>query len=143
MDRRGLTSGGGCKRQLITDANGTPLLVTTTPANRRDEQPLIEMLMALPVKIVAIMGDRGYGFAWTIAAVLAMGLVSLLDPRGTPHGSGLGKRRYVVERSLAILGSYRRIKFCYERDGERFRGYNVMAASFMCYRKLMQTTGGL
>lgn len=89
------------------------------------------------------MGDRGYGFAWIIAAVVAMGLVSLLDERGTPHGSGLGKRRYVVERSLAIMGSNRRIKLCYERDGNRFRGYNVLAAALMCHHKLQQVTAGL
>lgn len=128
---------------MITDAGGTPLLLDTTPANRRDEGLVPGMLARLPVKLAALMGDRGYGFPWVIAAVIAMGMASLLDPRGTPHGSGLGKRRYVVERTLAILGYNRRIKVCYERDGQRFRGYNVLAAALMCYGRLQQVKTGL
>jgi transposase len=91
----------GCKRHLITDGNGLPLVVQIGPANRRDEQWLPSLLWWLWVvwrygwrhRPVALQGDRGYGFAGSILLVLAWGLRSLLAERGAPHGSGLGRTR--------------------------------------------------
>ncbi len=138
----------GVKRHIVTDANGIPLLVHTGRANQRDEQLLEPLLLSLPTipdalgqprsKPEAVQGDRGYGFPWTILAVLAMGIVSLLAPRGKdqPHGSGLGKTRYVVERTLAWLGNFRRLKLCYERKGMHFQSFNVLAACVVCANRL-------
>jgi transposase len=91
----------------------------------------------------ALIGDRGYGFAWVIAVILAMRIISLLDPRGSLHGSGLGKRRYVIERSLAAIGQCRRLKLCYEKCGEHFQAFHELAISLLCFRRLQQVTGGL
>lgn len=127
---------------MITDANGVPLVVRTTPANVRDEQPAIELLQSIqPIrgprgrprrKPEAFMGDRGYGFPWVIAAVMAMNIVSLLAPRGSEHGSGLGRQRYVVERTLAWFGNYRRLKLCYEKTGCHFQAFHDLAAVLIC-----------
>jgi transposase len=136
---------------VITDAKGLPLLVRTGPGNVRDEMPTVQMVKDLPPiqgprgrprrKPEALMGDRGYGFPWIIAAVLAMGIGSLLAPRGVAHGSGLGKRRYVVEQTLAAFGNCRRIKLCYERTGLSFQSFHELAAILICYRRLKQYTG--
>lgn len=127
-----------------------PLLTHTTPANVRDEQPLLKMVEALPPiqgprgrprrKSKALMGDRGYGFPWIIAAVMAMGIGSLLAPRGSEHGSGLGAQRYVVEQTLAAYGTFRRIKFCYERWGTHFQGFHDLASCMICANRLRQVT---
>lgn len=56
---------------------------------------------------------------------------SLLTPYGkarTEHGSGLGKTRYVVERTLSWMGNFRRLKLCYERFGEHFQAFHERAA---------------
>lgn len=138
---------------MITDAKGLPLLVQTTPANVRDEQPLLKMVEGLPAikgprgrprrKPKALLGDRGYGFPWGMAAVLALGITSLLDPRGSEHGSGLGKRRYVVEQTLAAYGNSRRIKLCYERTGVHFQAFQELASCVICANRLEHVTGGL
>jgi transposase len=140
----------GVKRHIVTDANGVPLLVHTGRANQRDEQLLEPMLVSLPAipdakgqlrsKPEAVQGDRGYGFPWSILAVVALGIVSLLAPRGKdkPHGSGLGKTRYVVERTLAWLSNFRRLKLCYERNGMHFQSFNVLAACVVCANRLRQ-----
>ncbi|MCU1406320.1 MAG: Transposase domain [Glaciihabitans sp.] len=44
------------------------------------------------------------------------------------HGSGLVQFRYMVERTLANLGLFRRIKFRYERTPAHFQGLNEIAA---------------
>jgi transposase len=136
----------GCKRHIISEANGLPLVVKTTPANVRDDTVALEMLRSIPPiqgpkgrprhKPKAFQGDRAYGFVWIIAAVLAMQIASLLAPRGSTHGSGLGKTRYVIERTMAWAGNYRRIKFCYERKGAHFQAFNQLAACLICSHRL-------
>jgi hypothetical protein len=138
----------GCKRHLIGDANGIPLVVCTTPANVRDDQPLEQMAESMPpvrmprgrprYKPGALVGDRGYGFAYLIAIVVAMRIKSLLSPRGKgqPHGSGLGKVRYVIERTLSWVGNYRRLKACYERTGEHWQAFNELACCLICANRI-------
>lgn len=89
----------------------------------------------------ALQGDAGYGFLATIALVLAMGIAVLLKPRTRRgeepvHGSGMGKTRYVVERTLAWFAMFRRIRVCYERTGEHFQGFHELASCVICARRL-------
>jgi len=131
---------------VISDAQGIPLLVHTTPANIRDDIPAVEMVESMPPikqprgrprrKPGELIGDRGYGFAWIIQAIVALGIVSLLCPRGSPHGSGLGKRRYVIERTLSWLGNFRRVKLCYEKTGVHFQAFHNLAAGIVCAGRL-------
>ena len=125
----------------------------TTPANVRDDQAALKVVAAMPPirqprgrprrKPKSLLGDRGYGFPALILAIVAMGIISLLAPRGAAHGSGMGRRRYVVERTLAGFGHCRRIKFCYEKCGEHFQAFNELAAILLCHRRLRQVSGGL
>jgi transposase len=135
----------GCKRHLVTDACGVPLVVTVGPANRRDEAAVPELLWLLWVVLGclggrrrpgAVQGDRGYGFPWTIALVLAWGVRSLLAVRGSPHGSGLGRTRFVVERTHSWFGHFRRLAQCYEREGAHFLGMQQLAACVICARRV-------
>jgi hypothetical protein len=131
---------------VVTDAGGLPLLVLTTPANRRDEAPLPAMLDALPAirmpsgqrrrRPGAVVGDRGYGFPHTIKEVAARRLRSLLAPRGGPHGSGLGKVRYVVERTLSWATGQRRVERCYERTDAHWQAMNELACCVICANRL-------
>lgn len=134
----------GCKRHLISDGVGIPLVVQIGPANRRDEQWLPCLLWWLWIVLsygwrrrpAALQGDRGYGFAASIALVLAWGLRSLLAERGTPHGSGLGRTRYVVERTHSWFMSFRRLVVCYEGKAAHYQGMYQLAACVICARRL-------
>lgn len=134
----------GCKRHLFTDAYGIPLVVWTGPANRRDEQALPVLLWLLWATLActsrcrpgAVQGDRGYGFAWSIALVLAWGIRSLLAERGSPHGSGLGRTRFVVERTHSWFGHFRRLVQCYERTPAHFLALQQLAACVICAKRL-------
>jgi transposase len=132
---------------VVTDANGLPLVVRIGPANQREEELLEPMVRAIPPipgprggrprrKPKAMQGDRGYGFPWIIAKVRAMGIKPLLAPRRSPHGSGLGKTRYVVERTLSWVGSPRRRKLCYEMTGEHFQAFHELGACLICSNRL-------
>jgi transposase len=137
----------GCKRYLVTDAQGIPLVVQTGPANRRDELWLPCLLWLLWVVLgygrrrrpTALQGDRGYGFPWSIALVLAWGIRSLLAERGTPHGTGLGRTRFVVERTHSWFSHYRRRLVCYENTGAHYQGFYQLAACVICAKRLQPT----
>jgi transposase len=132
---------------VLTDTGGLPLVVQTGPANERDERRVPALLDAFPTipgprgrprtKPAVLQGDAGYGFAHTIAAVKARGIRPLLKPRGTgEHGSGLGKTRYVVERTQSWFGNFRRIKLCYERTPEHFQAFHDLGATMILANRL-------
>ena len=132
---------------MLTEADGVPLVVQTTPANVNDETRLPAMLEAMPPvqgprgrprrKPGSIFGDRAYGTAEMIALVTMLGIYSLLAPRNDDtHGSGLGMFRYVVERTLAGFSHFRRIKMCYERWGEHFQAFHDLAACCLVVTRL-------
>ena len=137
----------GCKRHVLTDADGVPLAVRTTAANVNDEQQLPALLGAMPAvqgprgrprrKPGSIFGDRAYGTAEVVALVLMLGIFSFLAPRGeAAHGSGLGAFRFVVERTLACFSQFRRIRMCYERTGEHFQALHELAACCLIATRL-------
>jgi transposase len=142
----------GCKRHIITDASGLPLLVQCTPANVRDETPFLAMLDSMPpikmagggaprYKPTVVVGDAGYGFDYIIPQVVQRRIVPRLARRsksGQPvkHGSGLGRVRYTVERTIAWVANFRRIVQCYERTGSAWQAFNEMACCVICAKKL-------
>ena len=44
-----------------------------------------------------------------------LGIEPHIAKRRTPHGSGLGKVRWVVERTISWLKELRRLRVCYDR----------------------------
>lgn len=123
-------------------------MIQTGPANQNDHQRLEGLLAALPLlptkagavrQVVAVMADAGYGVAELICLVITLGYRSLIKPLGKAgqvHGSGLGKKRYVVERCLAWVSNFRRLKLCYERTWHSAQGFHELAAAVVCARRL-------
>jgi transposase len=137
----------GCKRHILTDAEGVPLVVQTTAANVPDQQQLPQLLDAMPAvqgprgrprrKPSSIFGDRAYGTAEMIALVTMLGIFSFLASRADDtHGSGLGVFRYVVERTLACFSHFRRLRMCHERTAEHFQALHEIAACCLIATRL-------
>lgn len=127
---------------MLSDAEGNPLVVQTTPANVPDQRQLPALLAARPAvqgprgrprrNPEAIIGDRAYGTKEMIAHVKGERLESLLAPRADDtHGSALGTLRYVIERTLACFSHFRRLRLCYERWGEHFQAFHDLAAALL------------
>ena len=112
--------------------------------DRRDEQALPCLLWWLWAVLgygrrcrpAALQGDRGYGFPWSIGLVVAWGIRSLLAERGTAHGSGLGRARWVVERAISWLTGLRRLRVRYDRLGVVQDAWDTFAACAISYRLL-------
>ena len=132
---------------MLTEADGVPLVVLTTPANVNDGTQLPALLQGIrPVqgprgrprrKPGGVFGDRAYGTAATVALVTMLGIFSFLAPRNSDtHGSGLGYFRYVVERTLACFSHFRRLRMCYERSGGHFQAFHELAACCLVATRL-------
>lgn len=137
----------GCKRHVVTDAQGIPLVVKVTPANVNDGTEAIDLLDSIPAiqgprgaprfRPALYQGDRAYGTKDNIAAVRVRRIgcqLALMNEK--KHGSGLGRFRYVVERTLAWFGHNRRLKLCYERTREHFQAFHELAAALICANRL-------
>jgi hypothetical protein len=98
---------------VITDGRGIPLAVTLTGGHRNDVTQLIPLIEAIPAvrgrrgrprrRPGKVFADRGYDRDKYRALVKGKGIRPLIACRGTPHGSGLGVYRYVVEQAIALL----------------------------------------
>lgn len=132
---------------MISDRGGIPLVVLSTPANVPDQEVFLAMLDSMPpvkmpmggrpaYKPEAAVGDRAYGTKHLIAEVVKRRIESLLAPRNSEHGSGLGVIRYVIERTMSWIGNYRRLKLCYERKGEHWQAFNELAACLICANRI-------
>jgi transposase len=64
------------------------------------------------------------------------GIRPLVGAKGSRHGSGLGKQRWVVERTLAWLHQHRRLRVRYERRADIHEAFVSIACSLICLRAL-------
>jgi transposase len=141
----------GCKRHLIVEAQGLPLVVRTTPANVNDAIPALALLDLIPwikgptgrcrYRPSTFQGDAAYGTPTNLQGAKTRGITALKArpgqrKAGQQHGSGLGRFRYVIERTLAWFGYNRRLKICYERTGKHFQAFHDLAAGLICARRL-------
>ena len=71
-------------------------MVLVRPANRRDERPVGPVLWLMHAALLAaglprppaLPADRGYGFPWSIALVLAWAIRAAIAPRGSDAAKG-------------------------------------------------------
>lgn len=64
------------------------------------------------------------------------GITPKIARRGVPHGSGLGKTRWVVERTFAWLHQFKRLRIRYEIRADLHLGLLQFACSIICLRRL-------
>jgi transposase len=125
-----------------------PLAVSISAGNRHDVTqllPLIDLRRQAPIagkvgrprgKTNRILADRGYDYDSYRRQLRARGIVPVIARRCTENGSGLGRERWVVERTISHLHQPRRLRQCYERS-DRFRlAFLKLRACQLCFFKL-------
>ena len=131
---------------MITDARGLPLAAQLTSANTNDITQLQPLVKAIPAvrgkrgrprrRPERVQGDRGYDSEPHRQWLRRLGIEPLLAKRNTPHGSGLGVYRRVVERTLAWLHQFRRLRIRYERRPEMHEAFLTLGCALICWRFL-------
>ena len=59
-----------------------------------------------------------------------------LRSRNTEHGSGLGRWRWVVERTFAWLNQFRRLRVRYEKRADIHEAFLSLGCALICWRFL-------
>src|SRR3954470_3400867 len=72
--------------------------------------------------------DRGYDSEPLRTLLRWLGIEPHIAKRRTPHGSGLGKVRWVVERTISWLKGLRRLRVRYDRLGVIMDAWATLAA---------------
>jgi transposase len=85
---------------------------------------------------LAVQGDRAYHSDPHRRELRKRGIRPILARRGAPHGSGLGKTRWVVERTHSWLHSNRRHCVRYERRADIHRAFLTIGCIKICHDAL-------
>jgi transposase len=123
-----------------------PVNIILTKANRHD----VTQLMPLVEGVAPITGKRGralYKPKWVLAdraydsrahrrALGNRGIGHQIAKRRTEHGSNLGKTRWVVERTIAWLHQFRRLRVRYERLPSIHEAFLRLGCAIICWRTL-------
>jgi transposase len=137
-DRRKL----GTKHHIVTDAQGLPLAVTITGSNVHDVKELLHVVDAIPnvrgkaghprKRPDALYGDRAYHSQPHRQSLRQRGICARIAQRGAPHGSGLGVYRWVVERTVSWLHSFRKLRLRTDRAAGIHEAFVALGSSLIC-----------
>lgn len=82
-----------------------------------------------------VYGDRAYDSQPHRDSLGTMGIRSRLARRRDTNGSGLGKVRWVVERTMAWLHQNRRLRVRYERRADIHDAFLKIGCILICYNQ--------
>lgn len=123
-----------------------PLAVSVTGGNRNDItqlEPLIDAIGPVAGKRGrprqrpdALYGDRAYDHGKHRRVLRQRRVKPIIARRGELHGSGLGRVRWVVERTFSWLHNLRRLRIRYECSGALHLAFLQLGAAVICQRLL-------
>ena len=136
----------GSKHHLLVDAGGIPLAWTLTGGNRHDVTQLIPLVDRVPPvrgkvgrprrRPGRVTADRAYDYPTHRRQLRQRGITPEIARRKTEHGSGLGRYRWVVERTFAWLHQLKRLLVRYDRRAEIHEAFLALGCCLVCYRRL-------
>ncbi|CAG9257149.1 hypothetical protein BDI4_540011 [Burkholderia diffusa] len=102
-----------------------------------DAIPPIRGVRGRPLrKPKVIYGDRGYDSDTHRQRLRDRGIRPVIARRRTEHGSGLGKFRWVVERTHSWLHNFRRLRIRFDRRSDIHEAFVKFARSLVCWKYL-------
>jgi len=127
----------GSKHHVLTDANGTPMTMKLTGANRHDVTQLLPLVDSVPAigckpgrprrRFEQTQGDRAYDSQPHRRELRKRHTRPVLARRRSGHGSGLGKHRWVVERTLSWVHQNRRLRVRYEKRDDTHETFMILS----------------
>ncbi len=83
-----------------------------------------------------LYADRGYDHNVYRRQVRELVIRPLIARRGTGHGSGLGKNRWVVEAAFALLRWFCRLRIRWEIRADIHHAFLTLGCAITCWRRL-------
>jgi transposase len=133
----------------LVDATGIPLAWTLTGGNRNDVTQLIPLVERVPPvrgkvgrprrRPDRVTADRGYDHDRYRRELRRRRIKPEIARRQTEHGSGLGRYRWVIERTFAHLHQFKRLLVRYDRRAEIHEAFLALGCCFVCFRRLQRS----
>ena len=139
----------GSKHHLLVEGGGIPLAWALTGGNRHDSTQLIPLVDRVPPvrgkvgrprrRPDRVTADRGYDHDKHRRLLRERGITPEIARRRTAHGSGLGRYRWVVERTFAWLHKLKRLLVRYDRRHEIHQAFLAIGCCLVCFRRLQNS----
>jgi transposase len=131
---------------VLVERKGIPLTVGLTAANVSDPTTLEAMVDAVPPiggkrgrprrRPDKLHADKAYNSAANRAALRRRHIIPRLARKGIESKERLGRYRWVAERTLAWLHSFRRLAVRYERRADIHEAFLWLGAALICFNYL-------
>ncbi|CAL9590790.1 IS5 family transposase IS1647 [Streptomyces sp. enrichment culture] len=138
----------GSKMHVLSDANGLPLVVGVSAANVHDSEGLKPMVAGHQTRHDPHRGrhlkpqrphaDKAYDVPQLRKWL--RGKRMRIARKGIESSERLGRRRWVIERTMSWLSGYRRLSPRYERNPRNYLAFLGLAAALCCYKRLVRLT---
>lgn len=132
---------------MIVDATGTPLAATVTAANVADVKQLESLVDGNPPvpgkrarprrRRKEVYADRAYDSEPHRKRLRRRGIRPRIARRKTAHGSGLGKVRWVVERTLSWLPRKRELRTRTDRCADIHEVFTSLGCALIYFKVLI------
>ena len=120
-----------------------PLAVNVAAANTHDVRTALPLVVASPAvagrpgrpkqKPATLVADKGYDSGPLRSILQWLGIRTQIPRRGQSE-HGLGRIRWVVERTLSWLHQFRRLRIRWDRRADTHQAFLDLAAAVICYR---------
>jgi IS5 family transposase len=84
----------------------------------------------------SLLGDKGYDSNPNRRELRKRRILPDISRKGAPSVKGLGKLRYVVEQTFALLHQFKRLAVRWERRTELHDAFVSLACGLICWRRL-------
>ena len=131
----------GRKRHILTDSLGNLLLVVVHPAEIADCEGAKRVFQALPLmwqrRLQVVWADGGYeGALWVWVYTLFHIVLAIVKRWADQSGFVVLPKRWVVERTFAWLGRYRRLSKDYEHCPKSSEAMVYLASIHILLKRL-------
>lgn len=136
----------GSKHHLVCGGGGTPFKVITTAANVNDVTQAFALVDGIPPvagrpgrprqRPDTLLGDKGYDSNPNRRELHRRCILPTISRRGASNIKGLGKPRYVVEQTFALLHQFKRLAIRWERRLDLHDALVTLACGLICWRRL-------
>jgi transposase len=136
----------GSKHHVITDGGGIPLATILTGANAADVSQLEPLVDAIPPvkgkpghprsRPDRVYADRAYDSEPHRDRVRGRGIDPQIARRHTGHGSGLGRYRWVVERTFSWFHRPRKLRLRTDWRADMQEALMSLCCSLICWSVL-------
>ncbi len=140
----------GSRMHVLSDANGLPLVVGVSAANVHDSLALKPVVAGHQTghdphrgryfKPRRLHADKAYDVPHLRKWLRGKRIGVRIARKGIESSERLGRRRWVIERTMSWLTGYRRPNHRYERNPRNYPAFLGLAAALCCYKRLIRLT---